>query len=163
MGSLIFTSAIDEASGQLHALTILLPGKQSSYSLDKGLVGPKSQSGWREKTKMSCLAKNRSPGIQAIGCRYTDWAILDLPWKEKTWQMHNLVFDAQGTTITFVLVICTSYYMKIHPWTMLCNRNAEKCTWGFTLWQACGTGDTILWTSFSLFFYLTASHGSWAV
>jgi hypothetical protein len=49
-----------EVSGQLHAPTALLPGKEPWYPLDRGLGGPQSRSGRGGEEKNSCTLSELS-------------------------------------------------------------------------------------------------------
>jgi hypothetical protein len=61
-------------SGQLHARAALPQRKSPQYPLDKKLGGPQSRSGSYEE-KSHAPAENRTPAVQPVACRYTDWAI----------------------------------------------------------------------------------------
>jgi hypothetical protein len=65
------TSALD-GSGQLHASTALPPGKAGQGN--RRLGGPQSRSGRYGEEKNLVAAGNRSPAVQPVARRYTDWA-----------------------------------------------------------------------------------------
>jgi hypothetical protein len=68
-----------EVSGQLHAPAALLPGKEPCYPLDRRLGGPQSSSGrgGEEKNSQHSRESNpRTPIVQPVVQRYTDWAII---------------------------------------------------------------------------------------
>jgi hypothetical protein len=67
-----------EVSGQLQAPAALPPEKEPLLPLDRRLGGPQSRSGrgGEEKNFSPCRDSNpRTPIVQAIAQRYTDWAI----------------------------------------------------------------------------------------
>jgi hypothetical protein len=66
-----------EVSGQLHTPVALPPGKEHWYQLDRRLGGPQSRSGrgGEEKNSQPRRESNpRTPIVQSIAQRYTDWA-----------------------------------------------------------------------------------------
>jgi hypothetical protein len=50
-------------------------GKNDLYPLDRRLTGPESLSGRCEKEKNFVPTGNRTPVVQPVTRRYTDWAI----------------------------------------------------------------------------------------
>jgi hypothetical protein len=67
-----------EMSGQLHAPVALPPKKDPWYALDRKLGGPQSRSGrgGEEKKHRPRRESNpRTPIVQPVAQRYTDWAI----------------------------------------------------------------------------------------
>jgi hypothetical protein len=67
-----------EVSGQLHAPAALPPGKSPWYPLDRRLGGPQSRSGYggEEKNSQTPRESNpRTPIVQSVAQRYTDWVI----------------------------------------------------------------------------------------
>jgi hypothetical protein len=70
-----------EVSGQLHVPAALTPGKESCYPLARRLGGPQSRSGrgGEEKNSKPPQESNpRTPIVQPVAQRYTDWAITAL-------------------------------------------------------------------------------------
>jgi hypothetical protein len=73
------TSALVEVSTQPHAPTILPRGKSPWYPLDRRLGGPQSRSGRGGEEKNSQPRRElnpRTPIVQPVALRYTDWAIM---------------------------------------------------------------------------------------
>jgi hypothetical protein len=70
-----------EVSGQLRAPAALPQGRRPWYPLDRRLGGPQSRSehGGEEKNSQPRRESNpRTPIVQPIAQRYTDWAITAL-------------------------------------------------------------------------------------
>jgi hypothetical protein len=70
-----------EVSGQLHAPAALPPGKNPWYPFDRRLGGPQSRSGRGGEEKISQAhreSNSRTPIVQPLTQRYTDWAITAL-------------------------------------------------------------------------------------
>jgi hypothetical protein len=70
-----------DASGQLHVPAALPPGKDPSYPLVGGWVGPKAVLDAVVKRKIPSPRREsnpRTPIDQPVAQRYTDWAITTL-------------------------------------------------------------------------------------
>jgi hypothetical protein len=70
-----------EVSCQLHAPAALSPGKSPWYPLDRRLGGHQNRSGrgGEEKNSQPRRGSNhRTPIVQPVAQRYTDWAITAL-------------------------------------------------------------------------------------
>jgi hypothetical protein len=70
-----------EMSGQLHAPAALHPGKESGTPWIGGWVGPRAVLDAVVKRKIPNLRREsnpRTPIIQPVAQRYTDWAIMAL-------------------------------------------------------------------------------------
>jgi hypothetical protein len=70
-----------EASGQLHAPAALPSGKEPPVPMEQE-AGWAPEPAWTLWSKEKCLspAGNRTPAVQPVAHRYTDWAI-PAPWK----------------------------------------------------------------------------------
>jgi hypothetical protein len=64
-----------EVSGQLHAPAVYLQGNSPWYPLDRRLGRPQSRSGRGGEEKNFRESNPRTPIVQPIAQRYTDWAI----------------------------------------------------------------------------------------
>jgi hypothetical protein len=65
-----------EISGEHHVPATLLPGKSLRYPLDMRLGGPQSRSGrYGGEKKSLAPTGNRTPAVQSVARRYSDWAI----------------------------------------------------------------------------------------
>jgi hypothetical protein len=65
-------------SGQLHTPAALLPGKEPRYPLDRRQGGSQNRSGCGGEEKYSHPRRElnpRTPIVQLVASRYTDWAI----------------------------------------------------------------------------------------
>jgi hypothetical protein len=69
-----------EVSGQLHAPAASPPRKSPWYPLDRRPGGPQSRSGRSDKGKNPNTrweSNPRTPIVQSVAQRYTDWAITE--------------------------------------------------------------------------------------
>jgi hypothetical protein len=83
-----------EASGQLHAPAHLTLGKKvSGTQWTVGWVGPRAGLDAMSKRNLT-PARNRTPSIHTVACRYTNWAIPDL-----CWAFYTLRFTGQNTVL----------------------------------------------------------------
>jgi hypothetical protein len=64
-----------EVIGQLHAPADSFLGKIIRYPLDSGLGEPQRRSGRYGEDKNLVPTGNRTPAVQPVARRYTDWAI----------------------------------------------------------------------------------------
>jgi hypothetical protein len=71
-----------EVSGQLHAPAALAPGKETLIPIRQEKGGPQSRS-WRVVNRKIPSPRResnpRTPIVQPVAQRYTDWAITALP------------------------------------------------------------------------------------
>jgi hypothetical protein len=71
-----------DVSGELHAPAAWPQGNSPWYPLDRRLGGPQSRSGRRaeeEDSQPHRESNPRTPIVQPVAQRYTDWAITALP------------------------------------------------------------------------------------
>jgi hypothetical protein len=96
------TSALDEVEW-----SALLPGRFTPGEKAPGTncigdwVGPRDDLDVMEKTKIPTPAGNRSPAVQLVACRYTDWVIptlmIDLGFNYKKVSYNESVIDTMFT------------------------------------------------------------------
>jgi hypothetical protein len=67
--------------GEVQAPAALPQGNRPQYPLDRGLSGPETRSGLCGKETNLTSAGFRTPGVQPVVRRYTDYTILTGTWE----------------------------------------------------------------------------------